>query len=295
MTQTSKLYSSVSMPSPFPPLWAVGWGEDRHHGVFADLPLKEEVSMEMRWIPPGRFLMGSPEGEPGRSDDEKQHEVVLTQGYWMGRTVVTQAQWKAVMGDNNNPSQNKEQEHEDSPVDSVNWDDCVSYCERVNEFLKLALHQEEPRGIQGVEVRLPTEAEWEYACRAGTESAYNNGKNGTEPEGEDPAMEEVGWYSKNSGSMTHEVGQKQANGWGLYDMHGNVWEWCKDWYDESYYKESPLKDPQGPDSGLGLDMRVLRGGGYWSFAGLCRSAYRNGSDPSGRSWRIGFRLVVGQK
>ncbi|MEM9400205.1 MAG: formylglycine-generating enzyme family protein [Verrucomicrobiota bacterium] len=257
-----------------------GWASEMitdTYGRLAMIDIKG-VGFSFRKIEPGEFIMGSPLDENGRSHNEVQHKVRITRGYWMGVTPVTQEQWEIVMREN--PSHFKGEDKRRHPVETVSW-------EQVQVFNRLLVDH-----ISEGDFRLPTEAEWEYACRAGTESAYNNGKNCTEPEGEDPAMEEVGWYSKNSGNMTHEVGQKQANGWGLYDMHGNVWEWCRDRYDEAYYRESPQEDPQGPDSGYIL---VLRGGGYWNGAGVCRSACRSRSDPSGRGGVIGFRLVVGQK
>jgi len=127
--------------------------------------------------------------------------------------------------------------------------------------------------------RLPTEAEWEYACRAGTTTAYNTG---------DTISDNTGWYSSNSGSKTHQVGLKPANAWGLYDMHGNVWEWCWDWYGSSYYSSSPTNDPMGASSG---SSRVVRGGSWYSSAEYTRSAYRRYDDPYYRSYNLGFRLV----
>ena len=259
------------LPAAFPPPWAGGWGEDRK-GVFAEVVVRG-VTMEMRWIPPGRFLMGSPEDEPGRSKDEgPQHGVTLSRGFWLAATPCTQAQWEAVMG--STPSLFK---GPDRPVESVSWEDCRAYCAALNKLLP------------GLEARLPTEAEWEYACRAGTTSAFNDGSACTAPEGDVPALNRLDWYDRDSGGETHMVGQKVANVWWLYDMHGNVWEWCQDLYG-SYASESQI-DPTGAESG---DFRVVRGGGWFFHARICRSAYRFWSHPGFRGDDLGFRLAAGQ-
>ena len=259
------------LPPDFPPLWAGGWGEDSR-GVFAEIVVNG-IPIEMRWIPPGKFPMGSPSGEDGRFDWEgPQHEVTLTRGFWLGSTPFTQAQWEAVMG--KNLSQFK---GGDRPVEMVNWENCQEYCEALNKLLP------------GLGARLPTEADWEFACRAGT-SAFNDGSPCTAPEGADPALDRLGWYDKNSGGETHPVGQKQANAWGLYDMHGNVWEWCEDWFG-SYPPEAQI-DPAGPENGV---VRVVRGGSWNNPARSCRSARRAGFDPGYRFDNLGFRLAAGQE
>ncbi|MDO4571257.1 MAG: formylglycine-generating enzyme family protein, partial [Planctomycetia bacterium] len=165
------------------------------------------VEYVWRWCPAGEFMMGSPSGEKGRYNDEKQHRVTLTQGFWMLETQVTQRMWQSVMG--NNPSKWK---GANLPVEQVSWNDCVKFCEKISE-------------LSGLKIQLPTEAQWEYACRAGTMGAYAGN------------LGSMAWYDSNSGGRTHEVKTKQPNAWGLYDMHGNVWEWCSDWYGE--YVESP--------------------------------------------------------
>ena len=243
--------------------------------------LSEDQELELKWIEPGEFTMGSPEkiveggflgfggtvkqaGEPGRFDDEQQHSVTLSQGYWLGKYTVTQGQWESVMG--SNPSEFKGR---DLPVDKVSWEDAMSFCRKLTERERSA-----GRLAAGYEYTLPSEAQWEYACRAGTTGAYAGD------------LDSMGWYDKNSGNKTHAVGTKRANGWGLYDMHGNVWEWCSDWY--GAYPSGYVVDPTGASSG---PHRVLRGGGWLHDASSCRSAHRNGYDPGHRFINLGFRLV----
>ena len=181
----------------------------------------------------------------------------------MGKYEVTQAQWKAVMG--SNPSRFK---GDNLPVENVSWDDVQAFIRKLNQ-------------LTGKRYRLPTEAEWEYAARGGNKSRgykYAGGNN----------IDEVAWYDGNSGERTHPVGKKRPNELGLYDMSGNVWEWCSDWYDEDYYGNSPQNNPQGPASG---SSRVFRGGSWLNYAILCRSASRYYSTPDSRYGLIGFRLV----
>jgi len=233
-------------------------------------------------LPAGRFTMGSPEGPPvfggeeGRDGDEAQHEVVLSRGFLLGEVPVTQAEYQAVTL--SNPSHFSG--HPDRPVENVSWLDAVGFCNAVSRGLGL----EEAYVVKGTEVtwrglscsgfRLPTEAEWEYACRAGTTGArYGN-------------LGDVAWYDGNSGGETHAVRGKQANAWGLYDTLGNVWEWCWDWY--ASYPQDVVTDPVGPDSG---SNRVYRGGS-WGFDARCaRAAFRNGCGPGYRGGYLGFRLA----
>jgi formylglycine-generating enzyme required for sulfatase activity len=223
------------------------------------------VEMEFVWIPSGKFLMGSPEGEEGRSENEGPvHEVEITRGFWLGRYQVTQAQWRGVMGDN--PSYFKGDER---PVERVSWDDVQEFIRRLNERLGLTAY------------RLPTEAEWEYACRAGTRTRFSFGDS-------DADLGEHAWFEGNSSGETHPVGERKGNGWGLFDMHGNVWEWCSDWFGETYYSESPRDDPQGPSSG---EYRVLRGGAWYNIPWFCRSANRGNYGPGCCGFGIGVRLV----
>ena len=240
------------------------------------IPLSDTVSLDMIWINSGTFTMGSPKNELGRWRDETQHEVTLTKAYWLGKYEVTQAQYEAVMG--KNPSGFK---GADLPVEMVNWYDAMDFCAKLTASEKAV-----GRLPEGYEYTLPTEAQWEYACRAGTTTALNSGKNLSDKY-ECPEMDEVGWYGNNSDDTTHPVGQKQPNAWGLYDMHGNVWEYCLDWY--GTYPTSAVTDPTGADTSY---YRVSRGGSWSYDAWNCRSAYRGSYAPgySGRS--LGFRLAL---
>jgi len=206
----------------------------------------------MVWIEGGTFMMGS---NDGGSDEKPVHQVTVN-GFYMDKTEVTQAEYERVMG--NNPSSFKN--CPDCPVEKVSWHDAKAYCEKVGK-------------------RLPTEAEWEYAARAGSTTKYYWG-NG--------APDAYAWYGGNSGKKTHPVGQKQPNAWGLYDMSGNVWEWCSDWYNEDYYANSPAQDSKGPSSGTG---RVLRGGSWFNLPESLRSANRVRNGPDDRFINNGFRCV----
>ncbi len=227
--------------------------------------LTNSLGMEFVYIPPGTFMMGSPEDEPWRSKNETLHQVTLTRGFYMQTTQVTQGQWEAVMG--NNPSHFKD-EGDNCPVEKVSWDD-------VQEFIKKLDERERTD-----KYRLPTEAEWEYSCRARSRARYCFGD-------DKDRLSEYAWYWKNSGRKTHPVGEKKANAWGLYDMHGNVWEWCEDWYDK--YPSESVTDPGGPSTG---SYRVYRGGSWHFDAGDCRSAYRIRSSPNRRTDDLGLRLAL---
>ena len=237
--------------------------------------LGNDVELEMVWILGGSFLMGSPEGENDRLDSETQHRVTLTKGFWMGKYPVTQEQWQSVMG--SNPSHFKGAK---LPVEKVSWDDCQGFIEKLNQKSEVGGRR------AGGMFRLPTEAEWEYACRAGTTSALNDGKKLTSDVGRCPNLDKVAWHKENSDSTTHPVGQKKPNAWGLYDMHGNVWEWCQDWYGD--YPSGAVTDPVGLGSG---NSRVYRGGGWVNRAMYCRSANRAASPPGNSANNLGFRLV----
>ena len=217
------------------------------------------VEVRFRYCVPGRFLMGSPESEVGRLNDEgPTHEVELTQGFWMAEVPVTQRLWEAVAG--SNPSKFK---GADRPVEKVSWSDCDEWIRKANSM------------TGGLNLRLPTEAEWEYAARAGT----------TGPRyGE---LDAIGWYDGNSGNQTHPVSQKAANAWGLHDMIGNVWEWCSDWYGD--YPTGNATDPRGPSSG---SFRVRRGGSWVNVARVARSAFRFRNAPGNRSNNLGFRPAL---
>jgi len=229
------------------------------------LDLGGGVTMKMVLIRPGKFMMGSPySGHGWGKEADPQHEVTISKPFYMGVTEVTQAQYEAVMG--TNPSNFKGAAN---PVDGISWNDATDFCKKISEKTRQA-------------VRLPTEAEWEYACRAGTESAFSFG--------DDPsALGDYAWWGGNSDGTTHPVGQKKPNAWGLYDMHGNVWEWCADWYGE--YPAGPATDPFGPATGSGL--RVLRGGAYGCGGDTYpfRCACRYYLDPAFRHGLSGFRCA----
>ncbi len=238
-----------------------------------------EYNIEMVWIAHGSFAMGSPFSEAGRLDNETQHLVTLTRGYWLGKYEVTQGQWQAVMG--NNPSKFKNA-GSNAPVEQVSWDDAMEFCNKLTQK-----ERAEGRLPGGYEYTLPTEAQWEYACRAGTGSVLNNGEKLTSTDGQCRNLDEVAWYDENCLSTTHPVGQKKANAWGLYDMHGNVREWCCDWY--GTYPSDSVTDPSGANSGT---QRVLRGGCWDGVAGCCRSAHRFRARSSNCYDSFGFRLAL---
>jgi len=254
--------------------------------VERQIDLPEGVKLTLVLIPPGEFLMGSPEAEQRRvlndaiamkdpharfrvSTECPQHRVLITQPYLLGKDEVTQAQWRAVMG--NNPSKSNQP---DNPVVRVSWEDIQTF------LLKLNQNHEK----QGLKFRLPTEAQWEYACRAGSTTAYCFGES-------ERMLSEFGWWWSGGryGFKTHRVGQLKPNPWGLRDMHGNVWEWCADWFGKSYYAQSPTNDPKGPSTGA---ERVFRGGCYLYHPALCRSAYRGNKSPGSRGGHIGFRVAA---
>jgi formylglycine-generating enzyme required for sulfatase activity len=220
------------------------------------------IGMEFVLIPAGEFQMGS---NWGYDAEKPVHSVYISRPFYIGRYEVTQSQWQAVMG--TNPSQFKGGDH---PVENVSWIDVQQFVNKLNA-------RERTGGY-----RLPTEAEWEYACRAKTMTPFNTGRS------VELDLARAGWYGSNSGGQTHPVGQKEPNAWGVYDMHGNVWEWCHDWYGS--YPAGHVTDPQGPNNG---SSRVLRGGWYGP-AGYCRSAGRGGFDPSLRRAFFGFRLALPQ-
>ena len=241
------------------------------------IPLSDTVNLELVGIQPGTFMMGSPEDELGRSNDETQHQVTLTQAFWIGKYPVTQAQYEAVIG--SNPAYFK---GADLPVECVSWDDSRDFCAKLTEIERAA-----GRLPEGYKYDLPTEAQWEYACRAGTTTALNTGKNLTDAT-HCPNMDEAGWSRPISESRTHPVGMKLPNNWGIYDMHGNVHEWCLDWYAE--YPATAVTDPRGPDEG---SYHVERGGSWYDNAYYCRSAHRAYDKRSSQRWNnFGFRIVL---
>ena len=221
------------------------------------------IGMRFVTISPGKFTMGDPVGH----SDEVPHEVTLTKSFEMGLFEVTQDQYERVMG--TNPSKFKGPQN---PVNVVSWHDAVEFCRKLS-----AVPAEKAAGYV---YRLPTEAEWEYACRAGTTTTYCFGDN-------DAQLGEYAWYGKNSDLKPHPVGEKKPNRWGLYDMHGNVWEWCQDWHNN--YPSGAVTDPTSSGSPHGT--RVLRGGDWHPFDPDCRSASRHGHGPGYSSSLVGFRVV----
>ena len=220
------------------------------------------VDVAFRWIPAGEFTMGSPDEENGRENDEQAHRVVITRGYWLAETETTQGLWRAVMGENPRQSDSI---GDNFPVDSVSWRDCQNFISQIQRYA--------PKGMK---FRLPTEAHWEYACRAGSETAYSWGNewNSNNANGFVRTTKSVGYYG-------------YANAWGLTDMHGNVWEWCSDWY--GAYPTDGATDPEGPSEGT---KKVIRGGS-WSFgAWFCRSARRFKLSPEFSDYYRGFRLEL---
>lgn len=292
--RAAALLASHPLEAGAPPRWASEWGEDEW-GVFVGFRVGGAVQ-RMRWIRPGPFSMGSPETEAGRWDNEgPEHEVVLTRGYWLADTPCTQAVWTAVMSANPSRFQSPTR-----PVEQVSWEECKAFFERLNAQ------------VEGLEARFPTEAEWEYACRAGTRTSTYAGQLVIQGDSNGPILDDIAWYAGNSGvgfdleefedssrwprkqyphkrAGTRPVAMKRPNDWGLYDMLGNVWEWCADW--RGPYAADRGVDPTGP--ALGSD-RVLRGGSWLANARHVRAAFRLGYSPDDRSSGIGFRLARGQ-
>ena len=229
---------------------------------------RNTIGMEFVRIPAGEFMMGSPEDEAGRFPDEGPQRLVrISRPFYMSKYPVTQAHWEAVM--RSNPSLYR-RSGPHAPVESVSWHDSQEFINKLS-------------ADEGVPYRLPTEAEWEYAARAGTTTRYYSGDSESD-------LDAIAWYSANSERRTHAVGEKAPNAFGLYDMSGNVWEWCQDWHARDYYSRAPSVDPQGPAHGT---LRVLRGGGWISIPKLCRSANRlPSSQTRSLSLNVGFRVVV---
>jgi formylglycine-generating enzyme required for sulfatase activity len=297
------------------PDWAVEFGHDSYglYSVFEVEPEKmgTPVRQKMRWIPPGRFLMGSAEGRDyGRGNESPEHEVVLTQGYWLFDTPCTQGLWTALKG--KNPSYFPDPER---PVERVGWEDAVGFAQKLNAWFEkwnLKSRGKKVLGWNELSFRLPTEAEWEYACRAGTQTDTYLGDLKILGDANAPLLDRIGWYGGNSGKDydlqrsvsldlpwlqnrryrdteggTRKVGGKEPNNWGLYDMLGNVWEWCKDWYSD-HIPSSVAVDPIGPPEG---SRKVFRGGGWNSPARYLRAAYRHNHSPSPMASTMGFRLL----
>ncbi len=304
-------------------------------GDVFSVALPDDKRLQMLWVKPGSFMMGSPESEQGRDDDEKQHNVRLTKGYWLGKYEVTYGQWKALMGTDlkeqvrkalnddtvypylgnktlrefwglerdSDPMTRIGNEGDNLAMHYVSYDECIAFCYRLNERERRA-----GRLPEGYEYALPTEAQWEYACRAGTTTALYNGSINILGQFNAPALDNIAWYGGNSSvgyegrgwltdswaekqypggrSGVRDVGGKQPNAWGFYDMIGNVYEWCSDWYGQYEYSAT---DPRGPAIGSG---RVNRGGSWNGNARFCRAAKRGGGYPSDRCYHLGFRLAL---
>ena len=259
------------------------------------------------WVPPGMFLMGSPGGEKGRGSDEgPQRRVKISKGYWIGAHPATQEEWARVMGGNFShfgagPAAGETQGRR--PTENLSWHEAVEFANRLSmmEGLSPAYSidgKTDPDEWEGMKEetlnkvkveegsdgwRLPTEAQWEYAARAGATAAFSDGSQDWENK---DAINKLGWFECNSGKMTHEVGKKEPNAWGLYDVHGNVWEWCWDWYGD--YPSQAQTDPRGASSG---SDRVYRGGGGSAPAQAARSAWRGFGNPSVRGNFLGVRLL----
>ena len=222
----------------------------------------QQAEMEFVKIQPGEFLMGCSSNDSECDTNEKpSHQVRITKAFEIGKYEVTQTQWESVMGTNRSKFAGS-----NLPVENVTWQATQEFLEKMNDR------------NDGYRYRLPTEAEWEYAARAGTTGAYAG------------PLDAMGWYDRNSGDQTHPVGQKQPNAWGLHDMHGNVLEWVQDWYEEKYYESSPASDPTGPPEG---QFRVMRGGSWNDTAEYVRITFRSVAEPRYEHFDldIGFRCV----
>jgi formylglycine-generating enzyme required for sulfatase activity len=222
--------------------------------------ISNSLGMKLAYIPAGEFNMGSLEDEDGHNDDELQHHVIITKAFYIGTTEVTQSQWTKVVGFNRSKFKG-----DDLPVENMSWTDAVKFCEKLSE-------------MEGKTYRLPTEAEWEYACRAGTTWAFGGTGN----------IDDMAWYNANSNKTTHPVAMKQPNAWGLYDMHGNIAEWCSDRY-FAEYPDSTVTDPTGPDEG---NFRVVRGGSWDYRPSGCRAAARISRRASYQLANTGLRIVM---
>ena len=268
-SQISDLKSQIPNPASSSPPPAVtpfdAQKAKEHQAAWAKhlgrpVELTNSVGMKLVLIPPGEFMMG----EGGDA-----HKVKITKPFYLGKYKVTQEEWEAVMGTGSNPSAFKGPKN---PVETVMWWDCQTFLKKLTE-----------KGADaGGSYRLPTEAQWEYACRAGSTGGWCFGDS-------ELGLDDYGWYQKNSEGKTHPVGQKKPNGWGLFDVYGNVWEWCADWYGQDYYKSSPGSDPTGPPSG---SKRMFRGGGWYYPAERCRSAGRDCDAPEDRVSCLGFRASL---
>jgi formylglycine-generating enzyme required for sulfatase activity len=249
-------------------------------GLCAEKGFTNSIGMEFVLIPAGTFMMGSPPDEPHRQKSETQHQVTITKPFYMQTTEVTVEQWRSLMGKKFFGLFRRKKEKESKPIVKVSWFDCVDFVKKLNDL------------NEGV-YRLPTEAEWEYACRAGSSDAYSWGKDidctkamySNNP----PKSEDCTKHNKSRGLPSKGpavVKSYPPNVWGLYDMHGNVWEWCQDWFGD--YSSTAVVDPKGPETGT---KRVRRGGSWFKYGWSCRSANRNNAHPATKHNTLGFRVV----
>jgi formylglycine-generating enzyme required for sulfatase activity len=249
--------------------------------------ITNSIGMKLARIAPGKFVMGSPADEVHRNADETQHEVAITKPFYLSVHEVTQGQYQKVMGVNpsffsKNGGGKQRVENKDTadyPVERVSWLDAVEFCKKLS-------------AKEGKTYRLPTEAEWEYACRAGTKTVFHVGNDFNSNLANINGLSYSSYGKEEAGPFhrsTVKVGGYKVNDFGLYDMHGNVQEWCADWYADDYYKNSPKDDPQGPKDGT---ERVMRGGGWPSSAKACRAAARSHLLPDEKSYTSGFRVVM---
>lgn len=230
--------------------------------------LGKGVKLELVRIPAGSFVMSSSQGEDGHRDNENQVRITISKPFYLGKYEVTQAQWQAVMG--NNPSKFKGNK---LPVENVSWNDAMAFCAKLTERERAA-----KRIPENMKYTLPTEAQWEYACRAETKTRFCTGNS-------DENLSRAAWWRGNANGSTHPIAEKTPNAWGLYDMHGNVWEWCADWYGQN------LRDGTDPAGAASGSLRVVRGGAWDCSAVFCRSAVRSGYSPDFRGVFLGVRIA----
>jgi formylglycine-generating enzyme required for sulfatase activity len=229
--------------------------------------VKNSIEMQLVLIPAGEFLMGS----SNSAFEKPQHRVQITRPYYLGATEVTEWQYRAVMGQ----GPNRPTKTDALPKRDVSWTEAIAFCDKLSEL--------EMWQSKGARYRLPTEAEWEYACRAGTNTTFGFD--------ESASLGDFAWYNGNSGGAPHAVGLKRPNAWGLYDMHGNAWEWCWDGFDKEYYGQSPLADPHGR---LEAPVRTARGGCFGDGPIRLQSAHREGNKTESRGYWLGFRVARDQ-
>ncbi len=236
-----------------------------------------QIEIPFRWCPPGTFMMGSPKDEKGRYDREEQVQVTLTKGFWMMETPVTQGHWEAVTGSKLEWTK-RDGLGPEYPAYYLSWRQATEFAAKLDQKLR-EKYTNLPTDLK---IQLPTEAQWEYACRAGTTSRFHFGD-------DEKRLVDYAWFFKNTGAETHRVAQKKPNGWGLFDTAGNVREWCADWYGK---KLTGGNDPTGLAGGSDGSDRMVRGGGWRDVPAGCRSAFRNGDVPSARYDYFGFRLAL---